>query len=183
MASVQTTAFGPCRACVAKGQDTSRPHWPSSSNGKITRGFPQRLGALPPTNVHVSGNEPGVERKSGGRKKKQEKLFAGESRDEMQKPEEPVTEAALETLRAENAALAEWAEALRRENQELERTRHRLQLEVDVLKKADEILKKSTLLSEISGDVAITPILVRSARQPPISLPGTSMQKSPTKSG
>ena len=72
----------------------------------------------------------------------QEKLFAGESRDEMQKPEEPVTEAALETLRAENAALAEWAEALRRENQELERTRHRLQLEVDVLKKADESLKK-----------------------------------------
>ena len=55
----------------------------------------------------------------------QEKLFAGESRDEMQKPEEPITE----------------------------------------------------------GDGAITPILVRSARQPPISLPGTSMQKSPTKSG
>lgn len=58
------------------------------------------------------------------------------------KPEEPITEAALEALRAENAALAERVEALRRENQELERTRHRLQLEVDVLKKADEILKK-----------------------------------------
>src|SRR5699024_8536181 len=62
--------------------------------------------------------------------------------DEMEKPEEPITEAALEALRAENAALAERVEALRRENQELERTRHRLQLEVDVLKKADEILKK-----------------------------------------
>ena len=45
-------------------------------------------------------------------------------------------------MRAENAALAERGEALRRENRELERTRHRLQLEVDVLKKADESLKK-----------------------------------------
>ena len=71
-----------------------------------------------------------------------EKLFAGGCTDEMEKPEEPITEAALEELRAENAALAERVEALRRENQELERTRHRLQLEVDVLKKADEILKK-----------------------------------------
>lgn len=71
-----------------------------------------------------------------------EKLFAGGCTDEMEKPEEPITEAALEALRAENAALAERVEALRRENQELERTRHRLQLEVDVLKKADEILKK-----------------------------------------
>ena len=33
-------------------------------------------------------------------------------------------------------------ESLRREDMELEKTRHRLQLEVDVLKKADEILKK-----------------------------------------
>ena len=71
-----------------------------------------------------------------------EKLFAGEYIDEMQKPEGPITETALEALRAENAALAERVEALRRENQELERTRHRLQLEVDVLKKADESLKK-----------------------------------------
>ena len=60
----------------------------------------------------------------------------------MKKPEEPLSEAALEALRAENAALVEAVESLRRENMELEKTRHRLQLEVDVLKKADEILKK-----------------------------------------
>ena len=71
-----------------------------------------------------------------------EKLFAGECTDEMKKPEEPLSEAALEALRAENAALVEAVESLRRENMELEKTRHRLQLEVDVLKKADEILKK-----------------------------------------
>ena len=61
----QTTAFGPCRDCVAKGQDNSHPHWPSASNGKITRGFPpQRLGALPWVDSHVSGSEPEDERKS-----------------------------------------------------------------------------------------------------------------------
>ena len=48
----------------------------------------------------------------------------------------------MEALREENASLVEAVEALRRENQELEKTRHQLQLEVDVLKKADEILKK-----------------------------------------
>lgn len=45
-------------------------------------------------------------------------------------------------MRAENAALVEAVVALRRENMELKKTRHRLQMEVDVLKKADEILKK-----------------------------------------
>lgn len=48
----------------------------------------------------------------------------------------------MEALRAENAALVEAAEALRHENMELEKTRHQLQLEVDVLTKADEIPKK-----------------------------------------
>lgn len=47
-----------------------------------------------------------------------EKLFAGGCTDEMEKPEEPITEAALEALRAENAELAERVEALRRENQD-----------------------------------------------------------------
>ena len=41
----QTTIFGPCRDCVAKGQDNSHPHWPSASNGKITRDFPHNDGA------------------------------------------------------------------------------------------------------------------------------------------
>lgn len=71
-----------------------------------------------------------------------EKLFTGKRTDEMKKPEEPPTEAALEALRAENAALVEAVAALRRENMELEKTRHRLQMEVDVMKEADEILKK-----------------------------------------
>ena len=43
-----------------------------------------------------------------------EKLFAGECTDEMKKPEEPLSEAALEALRAENAALVEAVESLRR---------------------------------------------------------------------
>lgn len=47
-----------------------------------------------------------------------------------------------ERMQAENAALVEAVAALRRENMELEKTRYRLQLEVDVLKKADEILKR-----------------------------------------
>ena len=72
----------------------------------------------------------------------QGKLFAGECTDEMKTPAEPLSEAALDVLRAENAELVEAVETLRRENMELEKTRHRLQLEVDVLKKADEILKK-----------------------------------------
>ena len=71
-----------------------------------------------------------------------EKLFAGEGDAEIKKPKEPLNKAALEALREKNASLVEAVEALRRENQELEKTRHRLQLEVDVLKKADEILKK-----------------------------------------
>ena len=71
-----------------------------------------------------------------------EKLFAGECTDEMKKPAESLSEAALDTLRAENAALVEAVAALRRENMELEKTCHRLRLEVDVLKKEDEILKK-----------------------------------------
>ena len=79
-----------------------------------------------------------------------EKLFAGECTDEMKKPEEPLSEAALEALRAENAALVEAVESLRRENMELEKTRHRLQLEVDVLKKADEILKKKRASIQIT---------------------------------
>ena len=40
----------------------------------------------------------------------------------------------MNALRVENAALVEAVESLRRENMELEKTRHRLQLEVDVLK-------------------------------------------------
>lgn len=48
----------------------------------------------------------------------------------------------MEALRADNAAPAEATEALRHENMELEKTRHQLQLEVDVLTKADEIPKK-----------------------------------------
>lgn len=55
-----------------------------------------------------------------------EKLFAGEYTDEMKKPAELLSEAALEALRAENAALVEAVAALRRENMELEKTRHRL---------------------------------------------------------
>ena len=43
----------------------------------------------------------------------------------MKKPEEPLSEAALEALRAENAALVKAVESLRRENMELEKTRHR----------------------------------------------------------
>ena len=38
----------------------------------------------------------------------------------------------MDALRAENAALVEAVESLRRENMELEKTRHRLQLEVDI---------------------------------------------------
>jgi len=71
-----------------------------------------------------------------------DKLFAEGCAGEMKKSEEPLTEKTIEALRAENAALAEKMEVLKRENQELENERHRLQLEVDVLKKVDEILKK-----------------------------------------
>lgn len=71
-----------------------------------------------------------------------DKLFAGGCASEMKKPEEPLTEKTLDELRKENAALAEKMEALKYENLELEKDRHRLQLEVDVLKKVDEILKK-----------------------------------------
>lgn len=53
-----------------------------------------------------------------------------------------------ERMQAENAALVEAVAALRRENMELEKTRYRLQLEVDVLKKADEILKRGGRQSE-----------------------------------
>ena len=56
----------------------------------------------------------------------------------------------MEALRAENAALVKAVESLRRENMELEKTRHRLQLEVDVLKKADEILKKKRASIQIT---------------------------------
>ena len=71
-----------------------------------------------------------------------EKLFAGECTDEIKKPAEPLIEAALEALRAENAALVEAVAALQREHMELEKIRHRLQLEASVLKKAGEIPKR-----------------------------------------
>lgn len=60
-----------------------------------------------------------------------------------------LTEAALEALWAEKAALLERTEAPRQENQELGRTRLHLQLEVGVLKKADEILKKGNTSIQI----------------------------------
>jgi len=71
-----------------------------------------------------------------------DKLFAEGYASEIKKSEEPLTEKTIEALWAENAALAEKMEVLKRENQELENERHRLQLEADVLKKVDEILKK-----------------------------------------
>ena len=68
--------------------------------------------------------------------------FAGECTDEMKRTAEPLSKAALEALRVKNAALAEAVAALRRRDMKLERTRHRLELEENVLKKANEILKK-----------------------------------------
>lgn len=45
-------------------------------------------------------------------------------------------------MRAKNAALMEAVETLQRKNLELDETRHRLQLGVDILKKADGLLNK-----------------------------------------
>jgi transposase InsO family protein/transposase-like protein len=70
------------------------------------------------------------------------KLFAEGCADEMEKPNEQLTAEMVKALRAENAALLQAVETLKRENQELEKKRYRLQLEVDVLEKVDEILKK-----------------------------------------